>query len=164
MLYRIDMIENSQLNLLFVNIKDEYMKSAAVNTQGRDIKEVVSNVTKAFYSEVYVRLYVFKLHSTLYKMHALLFIQWHLSDLIFFTSVWKFLQFTAHRKIMITFNWDKHDINRARDMKKVLNMMNDQIEAVKENHCELKEYLIYWCYIISENMKVSEKVIKDEVI
>ena len=36
-LYWIDMIENEQFNLLFVNVKEGYMKSAAVNTQDRNM-------------------------------------------------------------------------------------------------------------------------------
>ena len=68
MLYRIDMIENSQSNLLFMNMRGGYMKSAAVNTEGRDMREVMLKVIKAFYSEFYTRLHVFELHISLYKM------------------------------------------------------------------------------------------------
>ena len=40
-LYWIDMIENGQLNLLFIDMKEGYVKPAAVNTQRRDMREVV---------------------------------------------------------------------------------------------------------------------------
>ena len=73
MLYRIDMVENGQLNLLFVDIKGEYVEPAAVDTQGRDMREVVLDLAKAFYSEAYARLYVFELRGSLYKMRAPLF-------------------------------------------------------------------------------------------
>ena len=49
-LYRIDMVENGQPNLLFVDVKGGYVEPAAVDTQGRDMREVVLEVAKAFYS------------------------------------------------------------------------------------------------------------------
>ena len=67
-LYRIDMIKNGQLNLLFMNIKGDYIKSAAVDTEGRDMREMMLKVTRTFYSKVYARLHIFELHSSLYKM------------------------------------------------------------------------------------------------
>ena len=67
-LYRIDMVENGQPNLLFMNVKGGYMKSAAVNTEGRDMREVMLKGKKAFYSEAYAILHIFELHDHLYKM------------------------------------------------------------------------------------------------
>ena len=68
------MIENRQLNLLFVDMKGSYVKLTAVNTQGRDMQEMVFEVIRAFYTEVYLRVYTFSLHVNLYKIRASLFI------------------------------------------------------------------------------------------
>ena len=162
-LYRIDMIENGQLNLLFMNIKDDYMKFTAVDTEGKDMRKVILKVTRTFYSEAYTRLHVFKLHSSLYKMWAPLFIQWHLSDFTTSASVRKYLYFTAHRKIVVTFNRGKCSINWVRNMNDILDAIDDQINMTQTIHQELKEYLLYWRYITTEKVKVTEEVTDDEI-
>ena len=162
-LYKIDMIKNEQLNLLFMNIKDDYMKPAAVDTEGRDMRKMMLKITRAFYSEVYTRLHVFKLCSSLYKMWALLFIQWHLSDSTTSALIRKYLQFTAHRRVVVTFNRGKHDINWVRNMNDILDAIDDQINTARTVHQKLKKYLLYWRYITTEKVEVTEEVADDEI-
>ena len=105
------MVENGQLNLLFIDIKGGYVEPAAVNTEGRDMREVVLEVTRAFYTEAYTRIHIFRLRVNLYKTRAPLFIQWHSSDPLTAAPAQKYLQSVAMKRIVVTFNRGKRGTN-----------------------------------------------------
>ena len=162
-LHWIDMIENGQSNLLFIDMKRGYMKLTAVDTQGRNMWEMIFEIVKAFYTEVYSRFYTFELHVNLYKMRASLFICWHLSDPLTATSGRKYLQSVATERIITSFNQGKKETDWVNSVSEVLITINDQLHTARETHRELKEYLMYWRYIMTEKVEVTEEVTEDDI-
>ena len=144
-------------------MKEGYVKLTAVDTQGRDMWEVIFEVVRAFYTEAYLRFYTFDLHVNLYKMRALLFIHWHLSDFLTATSGRKYLQSAATERIITSFNWEKKGTDWVNSVSEILITIDDQLHTAHETHRELKEYLMYWRYIMTEKVEVTEEVTEDDI-
>ena len=119
-------------------------------------------VIKAFYTEAYLRVYTFSLHMNLYKTRASLFIHWHLSDPLK-GSAQKYLQSVATKRIIMTFNWGKKETDCVNSINEILSTIQNQLITTCKTHTELREYLMYWRYIITEDIEVTEKVAENEI-
>ena len=86
---------------------------------------MIFEVIRAFYTEVYLRFYIFDLHIDLYKMRALLFIYWHLSDSLTSVSDRKYLQSVATERIIVTFNQRKKGTDWVNSVTEILIMIDD---------------------------------------